>query len=162
MEPVIIKSIGGMLRVGYSGKALGNTSASFGSSAEGNFDKFISKFPGKTVYDMPGVGKDNIARAAMHLPHKTIEYLGVEPSKLHCYVGPSISRKSYRFEVARFEKKLDSSWDNYISHEADGIHINLLGYVLKELKTFASSLMQPLARSSIQSRMMPEGVVIRS
>lgn len=189
MESVIIKSISATLRVGYGGKALGNTSASFGPNAKANFLKFTAEFPGKTVYDMPGVGKDNIVKvdgltpnevfdteadalvsenpsalltlraadciplvlyspgtkilalahvgtsgAALHLPRKTIGYLAVEPSKLHCYVGPSISPKSYRFAEDKFEKKLDASWDNYISHEADGVHINLLGYVLDELK----------------------------
>jgi len=32
------------------------------------------------------------------------------------------------------DKKLDNSWDKYITKENDGIHINLLGYVLDELK----------------------------
>jgi copper oxidase (laccase) domain-containing protein len=59
--------------------------------------------------------------------------MGPDTRALHCYVGPSISQKAYRFEEEIFEKKLDSSWDEYTSREPDGIHINLLGYVLGEL-----------------------------
>ena len=78
--------------------------------------------------------------AALHLPNKLIKALGVDAKNIHCYVGPSISQKSYRFAKKKFEKKLDTSWDNYITDEPDGIHINLLGYVLDELK---SSGIQP-------------------
>lgn len=191
MEPVIIKNIGNTMSVGYSGKLLGNTQASFGAAANVNFAKFAAKFPGKTVYDMPAVGKDNIVNvdsltpdklfemeadalittnpsalltlkaadciplvfyvpgqkilalahvgtpgAILHLPRKVIKQLGISPENLHCYVGPSISQKSYRFKEEEFsDKKLDSSWNNYITKETDGVHINLLGYVLDELKS---------------------------
>lgn len=173
--------------MGYSGKALGNTSLSFGTDAEANFAKFTANFPDKTVYDMPGEGKDKIVTvdgkspeeisisgadalvtknklilltlraadciplvfygkdllalahvgtsgAALHIPAKVVKMLDVEPSSLSVYVGPYISQKSYRFEEDKFEKKLDPSWDRYITHEADGVHINLLGYVTDELK----------------------------
>ena len=72
--------------------------------------------------------------AVLHLPSKVIETIGVPREEIYCYVGPSISKKSYRFEKDKFEKKLDHSWDGYITDEHDGIHINLLGYVLDELK----------------------------
>ena len=191
MESVIIKTIGGSITVGYSGKALGNTQASFGAAAKANFARFTAKFPGKTVYDMPAVGKDNIVNvdsltpdklfemetdalittnpsalltlkaadciplvfyvpgqkilalahvgtpgAVLHLPSKTVKALEVNPAKLRCYVGPSISQKSYRFKEEEFsDKKLDPSWSSYITKEPDGVHINLLGYVLDELKS---------------------------
>ena len=192
MEPVIIKTIGDSLTVGYSGKALGNTQASFGADAKASFAKFTAKFPGKTVYDMPAVGKDNIANvdsftpeelyemeadalvtkntstlltlraadciplvfympgqkvlalahvgtsgAALHLPRNVIQYLGIEPAKLRVYAGPSISQESYRFppDYDFDDKKLDASWNSYVTKETDGVHINLLGYVLDELKS---------------------------
>ncbi len=190
MEPIIIKQIDSTIRVGYSGKQLGNTSAQFGHTADKNFAKFTAKFPGKTVYNMPAVGKDNTididdlspeqilgmeadalitknpsnlltlkaadcipvaffvpgkkilclahvgaSGAALHLPARIIEKLSVEPEAIHCYIGPSISQKSYRFvDEDLTKKKLDSSWASYIMNESDGIHINLLGYVLDELK----------------------------
>lgn len=190
MEPVVVKNINEAIRVGYSGKLLGNTQISFGSEADVNFAKFKAKFPGKTIYDMPAVGKDNIVNvdtispedldkmetdalitkkssallvlkaadciplvlyvpgqqililahvgtssAALDLPAKAVKRLGVSPEKIHCYVGPSISQKSYRFpDKDLSDKKLDSSWDAYITDESDGIHINLFGRVLDELK----------------------------
>lgn len=72
--------------------------------------------------------------ASLHLPTKLVNELGVSPQDLYCYIGPSISQKTYRFERDKFEKKLDQSWDKYVTDEADGIHINLIGYVLDELK----------------------------
>ncbi len=73
--------------------------------------------------------------AALHLPRKVIQALRTPAKQIMCYIGPSISQKSYRFEKQKFEKKLDSSWNAYISDEPDGIHINLLGYVLDEVKS---------------------------
>jgi len=191
MDPVIIKTIGGSITVGYSGKALGNTQASFGADAKASFAKFTAKFPGKTVYDMPAVGKDNIVNvdnltpeelyemeadalitanpsalltlkaadciplvfympeqkilalahvgtsgAALHLPRKLIRKLGTQPGLIRVYTGPSIGQKSYRFplDYDPGDKKLDQSWDGYITREDDGIHINLQGYVLDELR----------------------------
>jgi len=190
MDAVTIKDVGGAVRVGFSGKALGNTNDKFGAGGEQNFAKFKAAFDGKIIYDMPAVGGDQIIEvdgqmptqvwaqegdalitknkdavltlraadciplvffvpgqpvlalahvgspgAALHLPRKVVEHLGIEPAKLHVYFGPSISQKSYRFEPDKFEKKLDASWDEYISHEPDGIHLDLQGYVKDELKS---------------------------
>jgi copper oxidase (laccase) domain-containing protein len=191
MEPVIIKTVSNGITIGYSGKLLGNSQANFGPDAKHNFAKFTAKFPGKTVYDMTAIGKDNIVNvdsltpdklfemeadvlvttnpsalltlkaadcmplvfyvpgqkilalahvgtpgAILHLPRKVIKQLGISPENLRCYVGPSISQKSYRFKEEEFsDKKLDASWKKYITKEPDGIHINLLGYVLDELKS---------------------------
>ena len=190
MDQVILKTVGETIRVGYSGKALGNTHGKFSPDAVSNLAKFIASFPGKTAYNMPGVSKDNIVDvdkitpdelqqmaadglitkkpdvvlvlkaadciplafyvpgqkilafahvgvggAALHLPAKVIKQMGCPVEQIKCYVGPSISRKSYRFEGHDISgKNLDPSWDRYISDEPDGIHINLLGYVLDELK----------------------------
>jgi copper oxidase (laccase) domain-containing protein len=190
MESVTVKTIGGGVIVGYSGKALGNTRASFGPTADANFAKFTAKFPGKTVYDMPAVGKDNIVKvdsltperlfqmeadalitksssalltlraadciplvcyvpgqkilalahvgtsgAVLHLPAKVVNALGYPPEQISCYFGPSISQKSYRLvDQDLSDKKLDASWNSYVTNEPDGIHINLFGYVLDELQ----------------------------
>ncbi|PJE65711.1 hypothetical protein COU91_00110 [Candidatus Saccharibacteria bacterium CG10_big_fil_rev_8_21_14_0_10_47_8] len=190
MEPVIVKPVGGAISVGFSGKQIGNTIARFGADADANFAKFTDKFPGKTVYDMPAVGKDAIvdvdpltpeelrqletdalttekpsaflvlkaadciplvfyvpgqkvlalahvgtSGAGLHLPRKVVNMLGYPPEQICCYVGPSISQKSYRFTKEDFKaKKLEASWDSYITEEADGIHLNLFGYVMDELK----------------------------
>lgn len=186
-----MKDIGDTVKVGYSGKLLGNTQISFGPEADANFAKFKANFPGKTVYDMPAIGKDNIVDvdtispeqldimevdglitkrstallvlkaadciplvfylpgqnilalahagtngAALHLPSKVIKKLGLDPEKLQCYVGPSIRQKSYRFpDKDLSDKKLDPSWDAYTTDKSDGIHINLFGHVLDELKS---------------------------
>ena len=190
MDPVVIKVIDNTFKLGYSGKRLGDTQAGAGPEAEANFARFLSKFPGKTVYDMPAIGKDAITNvdpttpqalwdteadalithnssnllvlkaadciplifyvpeekflalahvgttgAALHLPSKLIKEVGSPPERIRCYVGPHISQKSYRFVGKDLsDKKLDNSWDKYITKENDGIHINLLGYVLDELK----------------------------
>ena len=188
---MIIKTIGDSLTVGYSGKLLGNSQASFGAAANTNFVRFTAKFPGKTVYDMPAVGKDNVVNvdnltpeklyemeadalitknssalltlraadciplvfympeqkvlalahvgtsgAALHLPRKLIRKLDTQPGLIRVYAGPSISQKSYRFppDYDFDDKKLDASWGSYVTKETDGVHINLLGYVLDELK----------------------------
>lgn len=187
--PVIIKDINHKLRVGYSGKLLGNTYNRYGADADENFAKFMTYFPGKNPQIMLAVGGDTImdidiatgreletsdydaaitnsprnllilnaadciplvfyskrqdfvalahvgtSGAVLHLPSKVIKTLGVPPEEIYCYIGPSISKKSYRFEKDKFEKKLDQSWDRYITDELDGTHLNLLGYVLDELK----------------------------
>lgn len=185
--PVILKDIEQTIRVGFGGKALGNT---FGRpSADKDLAKFLAEFPGKTAYVMPAVGGNNIVDvdsmapeeldkieadalftkspqallvlnaadcmplvfyvpgqkilalahvgrqgASLHLPKKLVEQLGSEPSLLHCYIGPSIQQKSYRFPKENFDKKLDESWGKYITDEPDGIHIDLPRYVLDELK----------------------------
>jgi len=191
MEPITLKTIGDAVSVGYSGKLLGNTQPNFGSDADDNFAKFTAKFPGKTVYNMPAVGKDSIvdvdsltpeqlnqiaadalithspsallvikaadciplvfyvpgqkvlalahvgtSGAALHLPSKVIARMGYPAEQIYCYVGPSISQKSYRFppDYDFDHKKLDASWQPYITKEPDGIHINLFGYVIDELK----------------------------
>ncbi|MBX4190670.1 polyphenol oxidase family protein [Candidatus Saccharibacteria bacterium] len=190
MEPVTIKTINNAVRIGYSGKKLGNTNERFGADAEANFARFTSKFPGKIIYDMPAVGKDNIVDvddltpeqvwetpadglitrrtsallvlkaadciplvfyvpgqnvlalahvgtggAALHLPSKMVKELNLPSDSLRVYVGPHVSQKSYHFpDKDLSDKKLDPGWDKYITHEADGIHIDLLGYVLDELK----------------------------
>jgi YfiH family protein len=190
MEPVVMKTIGGAIRVGYGGKRLGNTQERFGADAAANFDKFTAEFPGKTVYDMPAVGKNRIVEvdeitpqklweqeadalitrkptallvlkaadciplvfyapgqpilalahvgtsgAKLHLPRKVVNKLGVEPEDLHVYVGPHVSQKSYRFPDKKIDDKdLDASWDDYVSVENDGWHIDLLRYVTDELK----------------------------
>ncbi len=191
MEPIILKAIGGAVSVGYSGKLLGNTQPNFGPEADDNFAKFTAKFPSKTVYNMPAVGKDKIVNvdsmasgqldqievdalithslsallvlkaadciplvfylpgqkvlalahvgtsgAALHLPSKIIALMGYPAERIHCYVGPSISQKSYHFppDYDFDHKKLDASWRPYITKEPDGIHINLFGYVIDELK----------------------------
>jgi copper oxidase (laccase) domain-containing protein len=73
--------------------------------------------------------------AALHLPAKIVKELDYRPDKIKVYVGPHISQKSYRFiDKDLSDKKLDDSWNNYITHEDDGIHLDLLGYVLDELK----------------------------
>jgi copper oxidase (laccase) domain-containing protein len=192
MEPVVLKTVGGAVGVGYSGKLLGNNRPRFSHDGNDNFAKFMAKFPGKTVYDMPAVGKDSIANvdkltpeqiwdteadalithspsallvlkaadciplvfyvpgqnvlalahvgtsgAALHLPSKVIEQMGCPAEQIRCYVGPSISQKSYRFppDYDFDHKKLDASWQPYITKEPDGIHINLFGYVFDELKS---------------------------
>jgi copper oxidase (laccase) domain-containing protein len=190
MQPVIVKDIDQAIRVGYSGKLLGNTHEKFGPDADRNLGKFMSYFPGKTPQILGAVGGDIILEvdhmtpaelaasdydvaittspqnllilnaadciplvfyrdekdfvalahvgtsgAALHLPSKVIKTLGAPPEELRCYVGPSISQKSYRFEKGTFKKQLDRTWDDYITDEADGVHLNLLGYVLDELKT---------------------------
>lgn len=182
MDKVSIEDLGD-IRIGYSGKSLGN------SRDDAVLKKFTAKFPGKKVYDMPAVGKDHIVKVdgltpekvwdketdalitkdpgilltlraadciplvfytpgrkilglahvgtsggALHLPRQMVLAMDVEPSDLSVYVGPHISQRSYRFEIDKFEKKLDQSWDKYISYEADGVHIDLLNYVLDELK----------------------------
>lgn len=190
MEPVTVKTIDNAVRIGYSGKLLGNTRAGGGAEAEANFARFTAKFPGKDIYNMPAVGKDNIVEvdqlspeavwkteadglitrrpgnllalnaadciplifyvpgekvlalahvgtsgAALHLPAKVVKELGYSPQRIKVYVGPHISQKSYRFvDKDLSDKKLDDSWNSYVTHENDGIHLNLLGYVLDELK----------------------------
>jgi len=191
MEPITLKTIGDAVSVGYSGKLLGNTQPNFGPEADDNFAKFTAKFPSKTVYNMPAVGKDKIVNvdsmasgqldqievdalithslsallvlkaadciplvfylpgqkvlalahvgtsgAALHLPSKIIALMGYPAERIHCYVGPSISQKSYHFppDYDFDHKKLDASWRPYITKEPDGIHINLFGYVIDELK----------------------------
>lgn len=190
MESVAIKTVGGAVRIGYSGKRLGNTNERFGPGAAANFAKFTAEFPGKTVYDMPAVGKDRIVDvdkitpeqlwkqeadalithkpsallvlkaadciplvfyvpgqpflalahvgtpgAKLNLPRKVVDKLGVEPEDLHIYVGPHVSQKSYRFPDKDIsDKDLDGTWDSYVSIEGDGWHIDLLSYVLDELK----------------------------
>jgi len=179
MDRLVIKTIDNVIKVGYSGKKM-----------SANFARFTAEFPGKTVYDMPAVGKaaiinidtltpdevwqseadalitsksDNLltlraadciplvfyvpgekflalahvgtSGAALHLPSKLVKAAGYPPERIHCYVGPHISQKSYRFvDKDLSDKKLDMSWNIYITHEPDGIHINLLGYVIDELK----------------------------
>ena len=185
---MIVKTIGNVIKIGYSGKRLGNVNPRFGADGDANFAKFKAQFPGYRIYDLPATGKDSIVEvddltpeqvfesgvdglitkdvhsllvlraadcipvvfyvpgqkilglahigtsgAALHLPRKMVGAMGT-PADLHIYVGPHISRKSYRFEPDKFEKKLDQSWDKYIGHEADGVHIDLLNYVLDELK----------------------------
>ncbi|MBI5906501.1 polyphenol oxidase family protein [Candidatus Saccharibacteria bacterium] len=195
MPDVIIKTIDDAITVGYAGKKLGNTNIKFGltDEAEANFEKFIAKFPGKTVYDMPAVGKDTIidvdsltpgelweleadaliterppallvlkaadcmplvfyvpgknilclahvgtSGAALHLPTKVIKALGSPAKQIHCYIGPSIRKESYRMSKDHFEEKkqeinIDESWNKYITEADDYIHINLFGYVMDEL-----------------------------
>lgn len=191
MDEVLIKTIGETVKIGYSGKKLGNVNPRFGEGAEANFAKFKAKFPGKTVYDMPAAGKDQIAEvddmtpqqlwaseadalitrqssallvlkaadciplvfyapgqkilalahvgtpgAKLHLPRKVIDHLGLPPEDIHIYVGPHVSQKSYRFPDKDIsEKDLDPNWDDYVSAEDDGWHIDLLKYVLDELKS---------------------------
>jgi copper oxidase (laccase) domain-containing protein len=73
--------------------------------------------------------------AALHLPAKIVKELDFPSDRIKVYVGPHISQKSYRFiDKDLSDKKLDDSWNSYITHETDGIHLNLLGYVLDELK----------------------------
>jgi YfiH family protein len=190
MDFVTVKTINNGIKIGYSGKRLGNVNERFGGNAEANFAKFTAKFPGKTIYDMPAVGKDNIvdvdnlsprqlweipadglvtrkpsallvlkaadciplvfyvpgekilalahagtSGAAMHLPAKMLKELGRQPAEVHVYIGPHVSQKSYRFpDKDLTDKELDRSWDNYFTDEPDGLHIDLLGYVINELK----------------------------
>jgi copper oxidase (laccase) domain-containing protein len=190
MDEVAVKTFGGTVKIGYGGKKLGNVQISAGKEAEENFAKFISKFPGKTVYDMPAVGKDKIVEvdnispeqlwdteadalitrqpsalltlraadciplvfytpeqkilalahvgtsgAKLHLPKKVIDKLGAPTVAVQVYVGPHVSQKSYRFPDKDIsEKDLDENWDRYVSVEEDGWHIDLLKYVLDELK----------------------------
>jgi copper oxidase (laccase) domain-containing protein len=190
MGLVVIKIINNAVKIGYSGKKLGNVNERFGPGAEVNFAKFTAKFPGKTIYDMPAVGKDNIvdvdnlspqqlweipadglvtrkssallvlkaadciplvfyvpgekilalahagtSGAALHLPEKMLKELGRQPAEVQVYVGPHVSQKSYRFpDKDLSDKELDKSWDNYFTQETDGLHIDLLGYVIDELK----------------------------
>jgi hypothetical protein len=190
MDEVVVKVINKALKIGYSGKKLGNTNERFGPEATDNFAKFRLRFPGTKVYDMPAVGGDNIVEvdgkspeaiyengadglitrlkhallvlkaadciplvfyvpgqdilalahvgtsgAKLHLPRKMIDKLGLPPEKLHVYVGPHVSQKSYRFPDKDISQKdLDESWDKYVSVEDDGWHIDLLKYVMDELK----------------------------
>lgn len=189
MQPVVVKDIGENVRVGFSGKLLGNTYSKYGADAAENFAKFMGYFPGKTALIMLANGGDTILNidtatkqeleaipydaaitrnpenllvlnaadcvplvlyndkqnfvalahvgtsgASLHLPSKIVKALGVPPEDLLCYVGPSIGQRSYRFDKDKFEKKLDHTWEDYVTNEPDGVHINLLGYVLDELK----------------------------
>jgi copper oxidase (laccase) domain-containing protein len=190
MDEMIVKTFDN-IKIGYSGKRLGNTNERLGPGAAANFAKFTAKFPGKTVYDMPAVGKDRIIEvdsitpeqlwgqeadamithrrsallvlkaadciplvfyapgqpflalahvgtsgAKLHLPRKVVDKLGIGPKDLHLYVGPHVSQKSYRFPDKKIDDKdLDASWDDYVSVENDGWHIDLLGYILDELKS---------------------------
>lgn len=190
MDEVIVRAIGGGVKIGYSGKKLGNVNPRLGAGADANFAIFTAEFPGKTVYDMPAVGKDRIvdvdsltpeqlwdtasdaiithqssallvlkaadciplvfyvpgkdilalahvgtSGAKLHLPRKVIDKLSEPADKLRVYVGPHVSQKSYRFPDKDIsEKDLDPSWDKYVSVEEDGWHIDLLGYVIDELK----------------------------
>jgi copper oxidase (laccase) domain-containing protein len=191
MDPVVIKVIDDTVKIGYSGKRLGNTQDRFSADAEANFAKFTGRFPGKKVYEMPAVGKDNIVEvdnltpeetfemeadglitrspdnllvlkaadcipvvlylpgkdflalahvgtsgANLHLPAKLVKASGITAALLRCYIGLHISKESYRFPDKDIDdKKLDSSWEDYVTKEPDGIHINLLGYVIDELKS---------------------------
>jgi hypothetical protein len=73
--------------------------------------------------------------AALHLPRKLVKTLGYSLGPIYCYFGPSISQKSYRLvDQDLSDKKLDASWNGYVTNEPDGIHINLFGYVLDELQ----------------------------
>jgi copper oxidase (laccase) domain-containing protein len=190
MGLVVIKIINNAVKIGYSGKKLGNVNPKFGAHADTNFAKFTAKFSGKTIYDMPAVGKDNIvdvdnispkqlweipadglvtrkpsallvlkaadciplvfyvpgekilalahagtSGAALHLPAKMLKELGRQPAEVHVYIGPHVSQKSYRFpDKDLTDKELDRSWDKYVFEEDDGWHIDLLGYVIDELK----------------------------
>jgi copper oxidase (laccase) domain-containing protein len=190
MDPVTIKIIDETIQFGYSGKKLGDTQAGAGPEAEANFARFIAKFPGKKVYDMPAAGKDMIvdvdgltpqevwrseadalitkspdnllalkaadciplvfytpgqnflalahvgtSGAALHLPSKLIQKINSPTAQIKVYAGPHISRKSYRFiDKDISDKKLDDSWSGYITSEEDGVHLNLLGYVIDELE----------------------------
>lgn len=189
MESITLKTIGRSIRVGYSGKVLGNTNPRFGTGAEENFAKFTAEFPGKTVYDMPAVGGDIIVNvddisvqeldkteadvlittkpsnllvlkaadciplvfyipgekflalahlgtpgARLHLPRKTVEAINFPADKIHVYAGPHIRQKFYRFPQQEFEKKLDNKWNKYLSQKDGYVHIDLLGFVLDELK----------------------------
>lgn len=191
MDEVAARVIDNAVKIGYSGKKLGNVNPRLGAGADANFAKFTAKFLGKTVYDMSAVGKDRIVKvdsltpeqlwdteadaiitrkssvllvlkaadciplvfyvpgqkilalahvgtsgAKLHLPRKVIDKLGMPAEDLRVYVGPHVSQKSYRFPDKDIsEKDLDPSWDNYVSVEDDGWHIDLLGYVLDELKS---------------------------
>lgn len=190
MHEVIIKTVSNAIKIGYSGKRLGNVNPKFGPGAQANFNKFTAQFPGKTVYDMPAVGKDRIvgvdgitpeqlwdspadalithrpdallalkaadciplvfyvpgksilalahvgtAGARLHLPKKVAAKLSMPAYNLRVFVGPHVSQASYRFPDKDIsEKDLDPSWDKYVSQQDDGWHIDLLGYVLDELK----------------------------
>lgn len=190
MDGVVVKVVNDTVKIGYSGKKLGNTNERFGSGATDNFAKFRAHFPGTTVYDMPAVGGDNIVEvdgkspdgisevgadalitrlentllvlkaadciplvfyvpgqgvlalahvgtsgAKLHLPRKMVDKLNEPAENLHVYVGPHVSQKSYRFPDKNMsDKELDSTWDKYFTEESDGLHINLLGYVMDELK----------------------------
>jgi copper oxidase (laccase) domain-containing protein len=190
MSSVTVRNIDNTLKVGYSGKLLGNTSDRFSSDGAENLQKFLANFPDKKAYIMPAESKDNIIEigkmtpealratkcdaivthnknhllvlraadcmplvfyeqggdylalahvgtngAALHLPTKAIKAIARPPESIKCYIGPSITHRAYRFEDHQEieAKHLDSSWDKYISQEADGYHINLAGYVVDEL-----------------------------
>jgi copper oxidase (laccase) domain-containing protein len=88
--------------------------------------------PNEQILALAHVGTSG---AALHLPAKVIKKLIFPPNQIHVYVGPHISQQSYRFPDRDISgKKLDNSWADYITHEPDGTHINLLGYVLNDLK----------------------------
>ncbi len=91
--------------------------------------------PGQKILCLVHVGTSG---AALHLPTKVIKALGYPAEQIHCYVGPSIGQKSYCFKPEEKDdfkdKKLDDSWNDYITEEDDGIHLNLFGYVMDELK----------------------------
>ena len=70
MDGVILKTLGESVAIGYSGKKLGNVQDRFSPDALSNFAKFTARFPGKTVYDMPAVGKDNITEVDSLTPEQ--------------------------------------------------------------------------------------------
>jgi copper oxidase (laccase) domain-containing protein len=88
--------------------------------------------PGRQVLALAHVGTSG---AKLHLPAKVLRKLEMPSDKLHVYVGPHVSQKSYRFPDKDIsEKDLGQSWDKYVSVEDDGWHIDLLRYVVDELK----------------------------
>ncbi len=90
--------------------------------------------PGQKILGLAHVGTSG---AVLHLPRQTLQKMNVRPEEVKVYVGPSISKESYRFppDYNLGEKGLNPSWDKYISRQNDEIHIDLLGYVIDELKT---------------------------
>jgi copper oxidase (laccase) domain-containing protein len=69
-DEIVTKTISNAVKIGYSGKKLGNVNPRYSDDAEANFAKFIAQFPGKTVYDMPASGKDGIADADIQTPEQ--------------------------------------------------------------------------------------------
>ncbi len=189
MKPIVTKDVDQTVRVGYSGKSLGNTNPRFSSDGDSNFAKFTAEFPGKKVYDMPATGGDKFVSvdnispdtldkteadvlvttessnllvlkaadciplvfyvpgekvlalahigtpgAKLHLPRKTVDTIGLPPAEIHVYAGPHIAQKSYRFPKDKWDKKLDDKWNKYLAEKDRYVHIDLLGFVLDELK----------------------------
>lgn len=62
---------------------------------------------------------------------------GADPKGMHVYVGPGITKESYRF--AELAQQTDPRWSEHLHHAESSVGIDLLGYNLAALKTWGIS-----------------------